>query len=78
MTNTSIAVSFGISQAFPSFGVGDSVMLRSCRHGEPGRVIRLERGKVVILWPDLDYIGRHSPASLIIVGPRKPDGATSP
>lgn len=48
-----------------TFAVGDSVFLRGCRVGEPGRVIRLERGKIVIHWVDLDYIGRHSPASLI-------------
>jgi len=50
------------SQPFP---VGSSVYLRGCRAGLPGKVIRLERGKVVILWQDLDYIGRHSASSLI-------------
>ena len=49
----------------PAFSVGDRVYLRGCRVGEPGRVIRLERGKTVILWQDLDYIGRLSTASLI-------------
>lgn len=44
--------------------IGDRVYLRGLRVGEPGRVIRLERGKVVILWKDLDYIGRHSANSL--------------
>lgn len=49
----------------PAFSVGDCVYLRGCRSGLPGRVIRLERSKIVIHWPDLDYIGRHSTGSLI-------------
>jgi hypothetical protein len=33
--------------------------------GQPGRVLRIERGKVVIYWTDLDYIGRHQQGNLI-------------
>jgi hypothetical protein len=28
------------------FAVGDSVSLRGCRTGQPGRVLRVERGKL--------------------------------
>jgi hypothetical protein len=55
-----------------SFAVGDRIFLRGCRVGEPGRVLRIERSKVVILWTDLDYIGRHSPAALMIAGEHEP------
>lgn len=46
-------------------GLGSRVYLRGLRHGEPGRVIRIEHGRVVVLWGDLDYLARHSPGSLI-------------
>jgi hypothetical protein len=46
------------------FSVGDAVMLRSCRHGAPGTVIRIERGKLVVYWGDMDYWSRHRPESL--------------
>jgi hypothetical protein len=50
-----------------TFGIGDLVFLRGCRHGVPGRVLRVERGSLVILWADLGptYIWRHRPASLL-------------
>jgi len=50
-----------------SFAVGDKVRLKTCRHGEPGTVLRIERRKLVIRWPDLDFIGRHVPESLVLV-----------
>jgi hypothetical protein len=55
-------------QAMPAtegFAIGDCVYLRGCPHGEPGRVLRIERGKLVVLWADLGptYIGSHRPAS---------------
>jgi hypothetical protein len=34
--------------------------------GQPGRVLRHERMKVVVYWADLDYIARHVPASLML------------
>jgi hypothetical protein len=49
------------------FTVGARVYLRGCPHGEPGRVLRIERTRVAVLWPDLDYIGRHVPESLVLV-----------
>jgi hypothetical protein len=47
--------------------VGDRVFLRGCPVGQPGTVLRLERGKLAVLWADLgpSYIGRHNPASLM-------------
>lgn len=45
--------------------VGSEVYLRSFRHGQPGRVIRIERGRMVVLWGDLDYVARHPERSLI-------------
>lgn len=49
-----------------AFAVGDRVYLKGCPFGEPGRVLRMECGKVAVLWPSLGptYISRHSPGSL--------------
>lgn len=44
--------------------VGTRVLLKACRAGLAGAVIRRERGRLVILWPDMDYISRHKEASL--------------
>jgi hypothetical protein len=44
--------------------VGSKVYLKVCPYGEPGTVIRRERARLVVLWPDLDYIARHPEASL--------------
>lgn len=44
--------------------VGSKVHLKACRYGQPGTVIRRERKRVVVLWPDLDYIARHPEQSL--------------
>lgn len=56
------SASVGVS----TFAVGDRVYLKGCPFGKPGRVLRLERGKVAVLWPDLGptYIGRHRPDAL--------------
>jgi hypothetical protein len=32
-------------------------------------VLRHERRRVVVYWPDLDFISRHTPASLVEVLP---------
>jgi hypothetical protein len=55
----------GDAETFP---VGCPVYLRGCAFGLPGRVLRQERGKLAVLWADLgpSYIGRHSPASLML------------
>jgi hypothetical protein len=61
----SMNASRGNLAAADSFQVGDSVFLRGCRVGKPGRVLRIERGKLVIYWIDLDFLSRHRPASLM-------------
>jgi len=55
-------------EAAASFGIGVHVHLKGAPFGKPGRVLRVERGKLAILWPDLgpSYIGRHAPASLML------------
>jgi hypothetical protein len=45
--------------------VGAKVFLKGCRYGAPGTVLRIERNRAVILWPDLDYLARHSLVSLM-------------
>ncbi len=45
---------------------GDKVFLRACRTGEPGTVIRQERGKLTVYWRDMDYWSKHHPESLEI------------
>jgi hypothetical protein len=51
------------------FAVGDSVWLRGCvGAGQPGRVLRHEGRKEVCYWPDLDFLSRHVPASLMLAG----------
>ncbi|MGO9326174.1 MAG: hypothetical protein ACLP07_16590 [Terracidiphilus sp.] len=44
--------------------VGTKVYLKACRAGEPGTVVRVERGKLVVYWRDLDYWSRHRLESL--------------
>jgi hypothetical protein len=50
----------------PPFAVGAKVRLRHCAFGEPGTVLRIERGKLVVHWHDLDHQARHSPESLVL------------
>ncbi len=47
-------------------GPGDKVFLRACDAGEPGTVIREERGKLTVYWADLDYWSKHQPEALEI------------
>jgi hypothetical protein len=56
-------------EAGDTFNVGQAVFLKGAQYcGQPGRVLRIERGKLAILWADLgpSYIGRHSPDSLML------------
>jgi hypothetical protein len=52
----------------PSSGIsqGDKVYLRNCPTGQPGSVLREERGRIVVDWCDLKFIGRHRAASLVL------------
>jgi hypothetical protein len=45
--------------------LGSEVLLKGAPPCTPGVVIRVERHRIVIFWPDLDFIGRHEPASLV-------------
>jgi hypothetical protein len=44
--------------------LGDKVFLRACRVGEPGTVIRAERGRLTVFWKDMDHWSRHPAAAL--------------
>jgi hypothetical protein len=46
--------------------VGSAVFLKGCRHGQPGRVIRIQRNRVTVLWADVDYLAHHQLASLVL------------
>lgn len=48
------------------FPLHSRVLLKSCPHGAPGRVIGHSRGKVVVFFADLNLTGAHSPESLIL------------
>jgi hypothetical protein len=49
--------------------LGDRVRLKACHDsGEPGTVIRFERGKLTVYWPDMDHWSRHPPDSLELSG----------
>ena len=50
------------------FVAGDRVFLMGARFGLPGTVLRLERGKVVTYWGDMDHTSRHRPCTLILAG----------
>jgi hypothetical protein len=47
--------------------LGSEVLLKGAPPCTPGTVIRVERHHLVIFWPDLDFIGRHEPESLVEV-----------
>ena len=51
----------------PAIPIGARVVLRTCpTAGRPGTVLRIERGKLAVLWADIapDYVRLHSAASL--------------
>lgn len=49
-----------------TIAAGAKVFLRACRAGEPGTVIREQRGKLTVYWPDLDFWSKHRPEVLEI------------
>jgi hypothetical protein len=53
-------------RAAGTFSVGQHVFLRGARFGLPGTVLRLERGRAVIYWRDLNHISRHKPCTLML------------
>lgn len=48
--------------------IGDRVYLRGARFGASGKVMRMERGKAVVSWSDLNLITRHRPETLSLAG----------
>jgi hypothetical protein len=56
---------------------GAKVYLRTCLVGQPGTVLREERGRLVVDWCDLKFVGRHSAASLIRVTEATPTATTT-
>ena len=51
----------------PAIPLGAHVVLRTCPDsGQPGTVLRIERGKLAVLWADIapDYVRLHSADSL--------------
>ena len=51
----------------PEIRGGAKVFLRGCPYGKPGTVLKIERGRAVVYWHDLDFLARHKPASLMVV-----------
>lgn len=58
----------------PPFAVGARVRLHGANFGAAGRVLRIEHGKVAVLWTDLDFISRHRPETLAEVSDAQADG----
>lgn len=50
------------------FAVGDRVQLRGAPFGAAGEVMRMERGKVVVFWGDLNFTSRHRKEHLVWAG----------
>lgn len=53
--------------------IGARVFLKACRCGLPGVVIRQERSRLVVYWPDMDHFSRHVVASLMEIAPESPE-----
>jgi hypothetical protein len=54
----------------PAIPIGAKVRLLSCPDsGQPGTVLRIERGKYAVLWADIapDYVSLHRAESLLLV-----------
>ena len=49
----------------PPFAVGGAVLLKAAPFEVPGTVLRVERGKILVRWSDLRYVGRHKVNTLI-------------
>jgi hypothetical protein len=45
---------------------GARVYLKTCQFGEPGTVMTHKRGKIMVYWPGIDFLGKHRPESLEI------------
>ena len=56
------------------FGIGALVRLRTCLCGQPGRVQGMRRGRVIVKWLDITYVGKHKPEALVLAGPEDKRG----
>jgi len=45
--------------------MGSLVVLRSCPHGAPRSVLKVERDRIVVHWVDLDCVARHKADALV-------------
>lgn len=57
-------IDLSLLQRESGFAIGDRVYLTGARFGAAGKVMRWERGKVVVSWSDLNLITRHRPETL--------------
>jgi hypothetical protein len=55
-----------INKREPPFPVGAKVWLRRSPHGAPGRIVKVVRGKLVVLWPGHWRPSLDSPANLVL------------
>jgi hypothetical protein len=53
-----------MSTATPEIVLGSRVFLRACRADASGTVIRFERGRFTVYWPDMDFWSKHQPEAL--------------
>jgi hypothetical protein len=48
------------------FPIGSKVWLRRAQYGMAGTVVRLVRGRVVVLWPGERRLFQHRPDALVL------------
>jgi hypothetical protein len=52
--------------------LGDKVRLKACHDsGQPGTLIRFERGRFTVFWADMNYWSKHHPDSLELDQPQR-------
>jgi hypothetical protein len=49
------------------FPLGSKVILKVCPDAEPGTVLRTVSRRIEVRWEDINFTGRHAPASLTLV-----------
>ena len=55
----------------PPFPNGSRVVLKCCPSSHPGVVTGFQRGKILVRWPDLNFLGKHKPGALTWAGQAK-------
>ena len=51
---------------------GCLVRLFSYPYGAPGKVVKRVRGRFLVFWPGVNFLGKHDPESLRLAGRRMP------